>query len=207
MDSNPECRRCARLVRYRGVLQKQFPSYFNAPVPAFGAARTPHLLITGLAPGVHGANATGRVFTGDQSGGLLFQVLHETGFCNLPESRSTNDGMTLNDCVITNAVRCVPPQNRPTVAEIRQCSPFLASEISRLHPRVIVALGRIAHDAVLRALGEVLSHHPFGHAMEHQLADEMLLLDSYHCSRYNVQTGRLTAAMLQQIFSRVQELK
>lgn len=206
MDFKSDCRRCVRLVRYRTALQQQFPTYHNAPVPAFGSSRSPRLLITGLAPGLHGANATGRVFTGDQSGDLLFQVLHETGFCNLAASRSIDDGMKLNDCVITNAVRCVPPQNRPTVAEIRQCSPFLAAEITRLRPRVIVALGRIAHDAILRALGEVLSHHPFAHAMEHQLTDELFLLDSYHCSRYNVQTGRLTAAMLRQVFYRAQEL-
>jgi uracil-DNA glycosylase family 4 len=199
MDFTSDCRRCPRLVRYRKTLEKQFPHYYNAPVPMLGSQHK-GLLIVGLAPGLHGANASGRVFTGDQSGDLLFATLQGSGFSNLAISRSLDDGMVLNDCAITNAVKCVPPANRPTAREVMCCRPFLQAEIEKLQPRVIVALGRIAHEAVLKVFGLVLSQHAFSHGKHHHLIEGMVLIDSYHCSRYNVQTGRLTATLLQRVF-------
>ncbi|WP_018946051.1 uracil-DNA glycosylase [Thioalkalivibrio sp. AKL17] len=173
-------------------------------MPSFGPVDA-RLLIVGLAPGMHGANATGRPFTGDYAGILLYATLHEYGFASAPESERADDGLALHDCRITNAVKCLPPQNRPTTAEIRECNGYLAAEIAGVRPRVILALGKVAHDAVLRTRGLALARHPFAHAAEHRLDDDTVLVDSYHCSRYNTQTGRLTPAMFRTLFARIRE--
>lgn len=159
------------------------------------------MLIVGLAPGMHGANATGRTFTGDFAGILLFQTLFDFGFASRPVSEAADDGLELIDCRITNAVRCLPPQNKPTTAEVDTCNNFLAAELRSMPtPAVVVALGTIAHRAILKALGKKLSEHPFGHSHEHTLEAGLLLLDSYHCSRYNTQTRRLTQRMFRKVF-------
>jgi len=182
------------------------PGYWCRPVAPFGdpAAR---LLIVGLAPGMHGANASGRPFTGDYAGILLYQTLHKLGFASRPDSVSRDDGLKLAGCRITNAVKCLPPQNKPEGREIATCNRYLQAELSAL-PRnaVILALGKIAHDAVLRARGLKLSAHKFAHAAEHRLPNGDRLLDSYHCSRYNTQTRRLTAAMFETVMHRARQL-
>jgi len=195
------------LVHYLTSLRLRFPDYHNAPVPAFGDPAA-QLMIVGLAPGLHGANATGRVFTGDQSGDLLFDTLHRFGFCNYPSSRLLVDDLRLENCIITNAVKCVPPLNRPNRTELKRCGSYLHDEIKTLEPRVIVALGRIAHDSVLKALNQTAAQFPFAHLAEHRplAEDGLVLLDSYHCSRYNVQTKRLTADMFDNVFERAREL-
>lgn len=198
---DPACRRCPRLAAHLERVRGEHPDYHAAPVPPFGdpAAR---LLVVGLAPGKHGANATGRPFTGDYAGILLYRALYEAGFANQPESVGPGDGLALSDCRITNAVKCLPPGNKPTTAEVRTCNAFLAAELVQAPPRVVLALGRVGHDAVLRALGRTLSAHPFAHGREHELADGPVLIDCYHCSRYNTQTGRLTAAMFRAVVAR-----
>ncbi len=205
MEFDPHCRRCPRLRHHLARLRERYPDYHNAPVPSFGEASA-RLLIVGLAPGLHGANASGRVFTGDQSGDLLFATLHRFGFCDRPASRSIDDGMRLADCRITNAVRCVPPANRPNRTELSRCGDYLRAELEMVRPHVVVALGKLAHDSVLRAVGQPLSAHRFGHGAEHRFNEGMILLDSYHCSRYNVQTRRLTPAMFDAIFARARVL-
>ena len=202
---DPGCRRCERLAGFLDEVHAQYPDYHAAPVPSFGPLDA-RLLIVGLAPGMHGANATGRPFTGDYAGVLLYRTLYEHGFATDPESISADDGLALRDCRITNAVKCLPPQNKPNTAEIRACNDYLAAEIAAMRPRVILALGRIAHDAVLRAHGLALSAHRFGHAAEHILDADTRLLDSYHCSRYNTQTRRLTPAMFGELFGRIRTL-
>ena len=201
---DPDCRACARLASFLDDVGTQFPEYHARPVPPFGDAKA-GLLIVGLAPGMHGANATGRPFTGDYAGLLLYRTLHEFGFADAPESLHAQDALKLTACRITNAVKCLPPANKPMGSEIRQCNPFLAEEIGTL-PRnaVVIALGKIAHDAVLKALALKLSAHRFGHGREHDL-NGRLLLDSYHCSRYNTQTRRLTDTMFKAVFSTARE--
>ena len=172
---------------------------------AFGAAR-PRLLIIGLAPGMHGANRTGRPFTGDHAGILLYQTLYEAGLASRPRSQSATDGLKLRQARITNAVKCVPPANKPLPAEIRNCNPYLAAELVGLPSvRVYLALGRVAHEAVLRAQGLAPRRYPFAHGREHALAEARTLLDSYHCSRYNTATGRLTQAMFRAVVARACE--
>ncbi|RMG91656.1 MAG: uracil-DNA glycosylase [Zetaproteobacteria bacterium] len=189
---NPECRCCPRLHEWLCGIRERFPDYHAAPVPAFGDKK-PRLLIIGLAPGMHGANRTGRPFTGDHAGILLYRTLFELGLSNQPESVSADDGLRLHGVRITNAVKCLPPQNKPTGDEIRTCNRYLARELDDLDPSTaLLALGRIAHDAVLRALGLRLRDFPFAHAAQHTLPQGRTLVDSYHCSRYNTQTGRLT---------------
>ncbi len=190
-----DCRRCPRLVAFRQELRRRFPAYFSAPVPAFGAP-DPRLLIVGLAPGLHGANRTGRPFTGDFAGVLLYESLHALGLASHPGSTSAHDALTLHGVRITNAVKCVPPANKPTPAEARACRGFLGGEIA-LHreARVLFALGRIAHDSLLAALAVPRAACPFAHGAEHALPGGRWLVDSYHCSRYNTQTRRLTTAM------------
>ena len=196
-----DCRRCARLAGHLDAIRAQHPGYFARPVPSFGDPRA-RLLIVGLAPGLHGANATGRPFTGDFAGILLYETLHRFGFGSAPQSRDADDGLRLTDCRITNAVRCLPPANKPTTAEVDRCNDYLLQELrDRPAPQLVLALGGIAHRAVLRALGRRLSAHPFGHGAEHDLDDELLLVDSYHCSRYNTQTRRLTPEMFQAVFA------
>ncbi|ADC72096.1 Uracil-DNA glycosylase superfamily [Thioalkalivibrio sp. K90mix] len=198
---DPHCRRCPRLAGFLDDVRAKHPDYHAAPVASFGPLDA-RLLIVGLAPGMHGANATGRPFTGDYAGVLLYETLHQYGFATAPESVSADDGLQLLDCRITNAVKCLPPQNKPTTEEIRTCNGFLASEMDAMQPRVILALGKIAHDAVLRARGLPLSSLRFAHGAEHAL-DGMRLIDSYHCSRYNTQTRRLTPAMFGELFARI----
>ncbi|MDX8413784.1 MAG: uracil-DNA glycosylase [Mariprofundales bacterium] len=186
------CRRCPRLAGFLDQVRADYPDYFCAPVPAFGDAN-PRLLIVGLAPGMHGANRSGRPFTGDYAGVLLFKALFLLGVATDPQSLSADDGLQLKGVRITNAVKCLPPQNRPTTAEIKCCNPFLKQEIAALTPKCnLFALGLIAHQAVLRSYGLPLSHHPFSHGGQHLLPDGRHLIDSYHCSRYNTQTKRLT---------------
>ncbi len=200
-EAPPDCRLCPRLADYRADNRQRHPAYHNAPVPAFGEDQA-RLLVVGLAPGLHGANRTGRPFTGDHAGLLLYQTLHAHGFADRPASIARDDGLKLVGCRITNAVRCVPPQNRPETAEVRRCNPYLAAEIAALPPgAAILALGQIAHAAVLQALGRKPAHHPFAHGARHPLPDGRTLFDSYHCSRYNTQTGRLTPAMFHAVFA------
>lgn len=199
---DPCCTRCPRLTAHLAALRETYPEYHNAPVAPFGdpAAR---LLIVGLAPGMHGANASGRPFTGDFAGILLYRTLYDCGLASAPESKARGDGLELQDCRITNAVKCLPPQNKPTTLEANSCNDFLRAELLGLAPRsVILALGAIAHRAVLKALDERLSRHAFGHAARHELTIGHVLIDSYHCSRYNTQTGRLTEAMFRDVVSK-----
>ena len=197
-----DCPLCPRLVQYRHEQRKLHPEWFNAPVPSFGTA-DPRLLIVGLAPGVQGANRTGRPFTGDFAGNLLYETLKGFGFAEGIYRADPHDGLTLADAMISNAVRCVPPQNKPLPAEIRMCNAFLRSRIDSLpRLRAIVALGRIAHDGVLTALSARKSAYPFGHGAEHEIG-HVRIFDSYHCSRYNTNTGVLTPEMFRKVFGRV----
>jgi uracil-DNA glycosylase family 4 len=197
------CRLCPRLARHLDRVRAEHPGYHACPVAAFGAVR-PRLLVVGLAPGMHGANRTGRPFTGDQAGFLLYATLHRFGLANRPASIGGRDGLELKLCRITNAVKCLPPENKPTAAEVRRCNPYLRDEIVAL-PRsgAILALGRLAHDAVLLALGVKRSSRRFGHGARHELPRGLVLFDSYHCSRYNTQTKRLTESMFNQVFNDV----
>ena len=197
------CQLCPRLAAHRIEQKSRFPDYLCLPVAGFGAADA-RLLIVGLAPGLHGANATGRPFTGDASGQVLFETLYKYGFASQPASQRGDDNMRLVDCRITNAVKCLPPQNRPSGAEIRQCNPYLRDEITQLNPgSVILALGAIAHRSVLRALDLPQCAMQFKHLGEHQLPAELSLIDSYHCSRYNFNTGRLNQKMFEQVFRNI----
>jgi uracil-DNA glycosylase family 4 len=198
-----DCALCPRLCAYRAENRRSEPLWFNGPAPSFGPEDA-RLLIVGLAPGRTGANRTGRPFTGDAAGDLLYAMLARHGFSRGVYGANSADGLTLVDAMITNAVRCAPPENRPTGAEITQCRPFLAARIAAL-PRlqVILALGKIAHDSVVRALDGRLSQYVFAHAARHlpQGATGPLLLNSYHCSRYNTNTGRLTEEMFDAVFA------
>lgn len=202
---DPDCRRCPRLAEFLDDVQARHPAYHCRPVAPFGDAQA-KLLIVGLAPGMHGANATGRPFTGDYAGVLLYETLHEYGFSTAPVSASADDGLELRRCRITNAVKCLPPDNKPVGAEINTCNEFLREELKTLPKNaVVLALGGIAHRAVLRARGERQASFKFGHMAEHEL-DGLTLLDSYHCSRYNTNTGRLTAEMFGAVFARARDL-
>jgi uracil-DNA glycosylase family 4 len=199
---DPGCRRCTRLAAFLDSVRQEQPSYFCRPVPPFGDPKAP-LLIIGLAPGMHGANRTGRPFTGDFAGILLYETLHKFGLASLPESISTDDGLTLARARITNSVKCLPPQNKPLPLEVRQCNAYLQAELAQSpEVRVILALGAIAHNAVLRAHGLRGSEFKFAHGAEHSLSGGRVLLDSYHCSRYNTQTRRLTQAMFEAVVGR-----
>ena len=203
-DAN--CRRCPRLVRYLESVRQRFPEYHARPVPAFGATDA-RLLVVGLAPGLHGANASGRPFTGDQAGTLLYRSLHRYGFSDRSESLAVTDGLRLRDCRITNAVKCLPPDNLPNAAELTACNAFLGVEIEQLPPDgLVLALGGVAHRAVLRACGLIQARYPFGHGALHRLAGGLRLLDSYHCSRYNLQTRRLTPEQFDAVLARAREL-
>ncbi|MEM8973817.1 MAG: uracil-DNA glycosylase [Pseudomonadota bacterium] len=204
-----DCQLCDRLVEFRSDCQAQHPDWFNGAVPSFGSD-TAQLLIVGLAPGMQGANRTGRPFTGDYAGDLLYETLDSFGFSTGSYGAAANDGLKLVNCMITNAVRCLPPQNKPTTAEINRCRPFLEARISALPDiRAIVALGRIAHDATVVTLGLKKSALKFGHGARHEIerpdgGGKIYLFDSYHCSRYNTNTGRLTPEMFRQVFNDVQ---
>jgi uracil-DNA glycosylase family 4 len=194
-----DCPICPRLVAFRQKNRQGEPGWHNAPVPSFGPASA-RLLVVGLAPGLKGANRTGRPFTGDYAGDLLYETLRKFGFAEGAYGRSPDDGFRLVDCRVTNAVRCVPPENKPTPSEIAGCRPFLAGEIAAMpNLAAVMALGAIAHGSVLAALGERLSRRPFKHGALHELEGGLLLADSYHCSRYNTNTGRLTAAMFEAV--------
>jgi len=207
MQFKPNCTKCSRLAAFLVETQKKYPDYHCKPVAAFGDPDA-RLLIVGLAPGMHGANATGRPFTGDHAGILLYQTIYDNGFSNQPDAVSRDDGLQLINCRITNAVKCLPPANKPVGAEISQCNEYLKTELAALPGNsVILALGKIAHDAVIRACGLKLKDFRFGHAAEHQLeGNGHLLIDSYHCSRYNTQTRRLTPEMFAGVFQRVRSL-
>ncbi len=203
---DPNCRQCPRLASFLDDVKIDYPDYHARPVASFGPKNI-DLLIVGLAPGMHGANATGRAFTGDQSGQLLYQTLYDVGFSSAPLSTSAKDGLKLKRCRITNAVKCLPPQNKPTTNEIKNCNCFLQQELDSLKKgTVVLSLGLIAHGAVLRAQGLKQGQYKFGHQHEYKLPSGLWLLDSYHCSRYNTQTKRLTEKMFQNVFARVQEL-
>lgn len=202
-----DCRLCPRLAAFRDDNRRKFPDMFNAPVPSFGPDN-PRLLIVGLAPGLRGANFTGRPFTNDYAGDLLYPMLVKHGFAKGEYDRRINDGLEMVDARITNAVRCVPPENKPTPAEINTCRPFLEADFttySRL--KVIIALGTIAHNSVLKTLGFSAAAFKFGHHRVHDLTPKkglghpVTLIDSYHCSRYNVNTNRLTAEMFDKVIA------
>lgn len=198
-----DCRRCTRLATFLDGVREANPGYFCRPVPPFGASDAA-LVIVGLAPGMHGANASGRPFTGDHAGILLYATLHAYGFASQPVATARDDGLALVSCRITNAVKCLPPENKPVPAEIRACNHFLAADLARLPAGgAILALGRIAHDATLQALGMKRSALSFAHGARHGLAHGTALFDSYHCSRYNTNTRRLTPAMFHAVFNAI----
>jgi uracil-DNA glycosylase family 4 len=201
------CPLCPRLVAFREEARAREPGWHNAPVPSFGPNRA-RLLIVGLAPGLRGANRTGRPFTGDWAGDLLYETLLEYGFARGTYDERPDDGLELVDCMVTNAVRCVPPENKPTTNEIKTCRSFLEAQVEALPElRIIVALGRIAHDSVARTLGQTPARLPFRHGGEIALPEArpggLLLFSSYHCSRYNTNTGVLTPEMFKAVFARV----
>lgn len=200
------CPLCARLVEFRTGLRAKHPAWHNAPVPSFGPLDA-KLLVVGLAPGLKGANRTGRPFTGDYAGDLLYATLAELGLARGRYQAGRDDGawsgdtLKLVDTRVTNAVRCLPPANKPLPAEVKTCAPFLVAEIAAMQRlKAIVALGRVAHDAVLGALGLRRNGYAFAHGAVHRLPNRTLLADSYHCSRYNTNTGRLTPAMFMSVF-------
>jgi uracil-DNA glycosylase family 4 len=200
------CTACPRLAKFLEDTRHKHPDYYCAPVAPFGDPRA-ELLLVGLAPGLHGANATGRPFTGDHAGLILYRTLHRVGFANQPESVSRHDSLRLLNCRISNSVKCVPPQNKPLPAEIHTCNRYLATELQeRREVKVLLALGSIAHHATLRALSLKPKDYKFAHAAEHVLPDGRWLLNSYHCSRYNTQTRRLTEEMFIKVFERAREL-
>ena len=203
-DGKPgrDCPRCSRLMAFRKTWRAKEPTWFNAPVPSFGP-REARLLIIGLAPGLQGANRTGRPFTGDYAGVLLYETLGQFDFARGEYAAHPDDGLELVDCRITNAVRCVPPENKPTPEEIRTCREFLAPTIAEMkNLRAIVALGRIAHESAVVTLGAKKSATPFKHGGKHKL-DGLTLFSSYHCSRYNTNTGVLTPEMFRNVFASV----
>lgn len=198
-----ECRRCARLADFLDEVRAHNPAYYAKPVPPFGAP-DPRLLVVGLAPGMHGANRTGRPFTGDYAGILLYRTLHKFGYASQPESISADDPLVLTGCRITNAVKCLPPQNKPETGEIKLCNSYLKGELEGLRKEaVVLALGNIAHQAVLSALGLKKKDYPFIHGASYDLPEGRMLISSYHCSRYNTQTRRLTEAMFEEVFETI----
>jgi uracil-DNA glycosylase family 4 len=202
----PDCVLCPRLAAFLAATARKFPDYHCKPVAPFGEM-APKLLIVGLAPGMHGANRTGRPFTGDFAGILLYESLFALGLSSAPASVDRADGLKLLGVRITNAVKCLPPENKPLPAEIKTCNQYLAAELVKLRSvTTVLALGTVAHDAVLVACGMKRSAARFGHANEHELPDGRRLVDSYHCSRYNTQTRRLTTAMFQSVLKRASTL-
>lgn len=201
----PDCALCPRLAEFRRSNDSAWPEWHNSPVPSFGPTDA-KLLIVGLAPGLRGANRTGRPFTGDYAGDLLYPTIAEFGFGEGSFEARPDDGFRMKSCRITNAVRCVPPENKPTTAEINACNPFLAAEIEGMaNLKAILALGLIAHKAVLRSLGLIAARYPFAHGAMHGLPSGLLLANSYHCSRYNTNTGRLTPEMFRDVFAELRQ--
>ncbi len=208
-DTEPsrDCPLCPRLVAFREELRTEFPPWWNAPVPAFGDPDA-WLGIIGLAPGKHGANRTGRPFTGDFAGQLLYDTLARFGLANGSYAGKPDDGLALTGAIIVNAVKCLPPQNKPTPEEVRTCRPFAERQIAALpNARIFVALGQIAHQSAVKMLGGRLPKARFAHGAEHTMPDGRILIDSYHCSRYNQNTGVLTAEMFEAVFARALELR
>lgn len=200
-EPSRDCPRCPRLVALREACRVEHPDWWNAPVPVLGDPSA-SLVIVGLAPGKHGANRTGRPFTGDHAGDLLFSTLAKFGLTQGQYEARVDDGLRLKGAIILNAVKCLPPQNKPLPDEIENCRPFLANQLSVLpNARTMIALGAIAHSSVLKIFGMPPSRHRFGHASQHRTPDGRLLIDSYHCSRYNQNTGRLTQDMFEQVFA------
>ena len=200
------CTLCPRLAGFLKDVRKQHPDYYAHPVPPFGDPKA-GLVIVGLAPGMKGANRTGRPFTGDYAGILLYATLYKFGFANQPEGASPDDGLKLRDCRVNNAVKCLPPANKPLPEEIRTCNRYLTADLTTTQSgTVILALGRIAHEATLRSFGLKLKDFVFKHGAEHELSGGRILLDSYHCSRYNTQTKRLTTAMFEEVVGRARKL-
>lgn len=206
-----DCPLCPRLVDYRQRNAASEPDWFNAPVPSFGSEEA-KLLVIGLAPGRMGANRTGRPFTGDWAGDLLYPTLKKYGFSSGDYQARPDDGVELHSAMITNAVRCVPPENKPVGAEINACRPFLISRMTALPKlRVMVTLGKISHDSTIRSLGLKLKDHPFAHAAHYEIETpwhegKLHIVSSYHCSRYNTNTGRLTEAMFHDVFEKAKTL-
>jgi uracil-DNA glycosylase family 4 len=201
-----DCKRCPRLAAFLDEVKAEEPHYYCRPVPPFGD-RLARIVLVGLAPGKHGANRTGRPFTGDHAGILLYATLYKFGLASAPVSIAADDGLRLLDARITNSVKCLPPANKPLPSEVKECNAYLRAEIkASAEARVFLALGAIAHAALLRAHDLRLSQFPFAHAAEHDLGDGRVLLDSYHCSRYNTQTRRLTTEMFESIVKRARDL-
>ena len=204
-EPGPHCPLCPRLVAYRLDNRRDQPGWFNAPVPSWGPTDAP-ILVVGMAPGVKGANRTGRPFTGDHAGWLLYQTLTRFGLARGTYNADIDDGLELTGCRIVNAVRCVPPANLPTPAEARTCNRFLAAELAGMtRLRAVLALGTLAHEAVLRANGLRIAAFRFAHGAQHALPNGVLLADSYHVSRYNTNTGRLTTAMFEAVLSALRQ--
>lgn len=202
----PNCTACPRLANFLCGVKTRHPDYYAKPVPPFGD-QSARLLIVGLAPGMHGANATGRPFTGDYAGLLLYEALYQFGYSNKPTSESIHDALELKNCRITNAVKCLPPQNKPTGEEIKQCNVFLTAELKTLPEQaVILSLGSIAHQAVLRAYAVKANDAKFAHNALHVLPNGKRLINSYHTSRYNVQTKRLTRVQFTAVFQQIEQL-
>lgn len=200
-----DCKQCPRLADFLCQVKKDYPDYHARPVPPFGVAN-PKLLIVGLAPGMHGANATGRPFTGDYAGILLYETLYKFGFSNKPESVSLKDGLKLKQCRITNAVKCLPPANKPIGSEIKTCNQFLEAELAGLKKGTcVLVLGGIAHNSVLSALGLKKKDYAFGHGHIYDLPNSLKLFTSYHCSRYNTQTKRLTTPSFHKVFKNIRK--
>ena len=200
-----DCRACPRLASFLDTVRERHPDYYCRPVPPFGDPNA-RFLIVGLAPGMHGANRSGRPFTGDHAGILLYQMLHKYGFASRGHSESADDGLELLDCRITNAVKCLPPENKPVGAEINTCNAFLTRELGALpEASVVMALGGIAHRAIVKAVGARQADYKFAHGALHELG-QFKMLDSYHCSRYNTNTGRLTEPMFDAIFAEARAL-
>jgi len=199
-----DCRRCTRLASHLAGVRAEHPDYHARPVAPFGDSK-PALLIVGLAPGMHGANRTGRPFTGDHAGILLYETLHRYGFASRAIAVDPDDGLVLQGCRITNAVKCLPPENKPLPVEIRECNGYLRTELQSLAPAAVLALGTVAHQAVLRALGLRIADFPFAHGARHKLKGRTQLFDSYHCSRYNTNTRRLTAEMFHAVFADIRK--
>jgi uracil-DNA glycosylase family 4 len=200
------CTLCPRLATHLAAMRSSYPDYYNLPVPPFGAPDA-KLVIVGLAPGAHGANRTGRPFTGDFAGVLLYETLFAAGLSARPVSVAADDGLELRNCRITNAVKCLPPANKPETSEADTCNRYLAAELALLpKPRVLLALGAIAHRAALRALGVKLGSYRFAHGAVHRVPGAPILVDSYHCSRYNTQTRRLTGQMFADVLATARSL-
>ncbi len=204
-EPSRDCPLCPRLKDFREENRRKFPGWHNAPVPSWGDP-APQLVIVGLAPGLRGANRTGRPFTGDYAGDLLYATLLKFGLAGGDYRQDPLDTLRLEGAMIANAVKCVPPANKPTPAEIATCRQFLIGTIAEARPGAYLALGRIAHDSLLRALGERLAAFPFSHGAEHRLTGGATLFDSYHCSRYNTNTGVLTTAMFEDVVGRAAAL-